>query len=66
MCGSTWKGREPSKYRHYHHALPPSHHYPGREAQALRAQEEAEAEERRMQEQEELENYIEHVLLRRP
>nr|prf peptide V [Bos taurus] len=30
------------------------------------AQEEAEAEERRLQEQEELENYIEHVLLRRP
>jgi len=55
-----------SRRRHYHHALPPSHHYPGREAQALRAQEEAEAEERRMQEQEELENYIEHVLLRRP
>ncbi|XP_025720407.1 neurosecretory protein VGF [Callorhinus ursinus] len=55
-----------SRRRHYHHTLPPSHHYPGREAQALRAQEEAEAEERRMQEQEELENYIEHVLLRRP
>ncbi|XP_008016663.2 neurosecretory protein VGF [Chlorocebus sabaeus] len=52
--------------RHYHHALPPSRHYPGREAQARRAQEEAEAEERRLQEQEELENYIEHVLLRRP
>ncbi|XP_039099450.1 neurosecretory protein VGF [Hyaena hyaena] len=55
-----------SRRRHYHHALQPSHHYPGREAQARRAQEEAEAEERRMQEQEELENYIEHVLLRRP
>ncbi|XP_011815437.1 PREDICTED: neurosecretory protein VGF [Colobus angolensis palliatus] len=41
--------------RHYHHALPPSRHYPGREAQARRAQEEAEAEERRLQEQEELE-----------
>ncbi|XP_074201945.1 neurosecretory protein VGF [Camelus bactrianus] len=55
-----------SRRRHYHHALPPSRHYPGREAQARRAQEEAEAEERRLQEQEELENYIEHVLLRRP
>ncbi|XP_001916046.3 neurosecretory protein VGF [Equus przewalskii] len=55
-----------SRRRHYHHALPPLHHYPGREAQARRAQEEAEAEERRLQEQEELENYIEHVLLRRP
>lgn len=54
-----------SRRRHYHHALPPRH-YPGREAQARRAQEEAEAEERRLQEQEELENYIEHVLLRRP
>ncbi|KAL0605497.1 Neurosecretory protein VGF [Plecturocebus cupreus] len=55
-----------SRRRHYHHALPPSRHYPGLEAQARRAQEEAEAEERRLQEQEELENYIEHVLLRRP
>lgn len=55
-----------SRRRHYHHALPPPRHYPGREAQARRAQEEAEAEERRLQEQEELENYIEHVLLRRP
>ncbi|XP_069343104.1 neurosecretory protein VGF [Eulemur rufifrons] len=55
-----------SRRRHYHHALPPSRHYPDREAQAWRAQEEAEAEERRLQEQEELENYIEHVLLRRP
>ncbi|XP_053411198.1 neurosecretory protein VGF [Nycticebus coucang] len=55
-----------SRHRHYHHALPPSRHYPGREAQARRAQEEAEAEERRLQEQEEMENYIEHVLLRRP
>uniref|UniRef100_A0A8D2DCT6 VGF nerve growth factor inducible n=1 Tax=Sciurus vulgaris TaxID=55149 RepID=A0A8D2DCT6_SCIVU len=55
-----------SRRRHYHHALPPSRHYPGQEAQAQRAQEAAEAEERRLQEQEELENYIEHVLLRRP
>ncbi|KAK2497479.1 hypothetical protein MC885_001231 [Smutsia gigantea] len=55
-----------SRRRHYHHSLPPSRHYPGRAAQARRAQEEAEAEERRLQEQEELENYIEHVLLRRP
>uniref|UniRef100_G3UBQ2 VGF nerve growth factor inducible n=1 Tax=Loxodonta africana TaxID=9785 RepID=G3UBQ2_LOXAF len=55
-----------SRRRHYHHALPPPRHYPGLEAQARRAQEEAEAEERRLQEQEELENYIEHVLLRRP
>ncbi|XP_008587703.1 PREDICTED: neurosecretory protein VGF [Galeopterus variegatus] len=55
-----------SRHRHYHHALPLSRHYPGQEAQARRAQEEAEAEERRLQEQEELENYIEHVLLRRP
>eukprot|EP00069_Balaena_mysticetus_P019299 bmy_12075T0 len=55
-----------SRRRHYHHALPPSSHYPDREAQARRAQEQAEAEERRLQEQEELENYIEHVLLRRP
>ncbi|XP_039705205.1 neurosecretory protein VGF [Pteropus medius] len=55
-----------SRRRHYHHALPPSRHYPGGEAQAQRAQEVAEAEERRLQEQEELENYIEHVLLRRP
>ncbi|XP_076996305.1 neurosecretory protein VGF [Tamandua tetradactyla] len=55
-----------SRRRHYHHALPPPRRYPGREAQARRAQEEAEAEERRLQEQEELENYIEHVLLRRP
>ncbi|KAM9209175.1 neurosecretory protein VGF [Dugong dugon] len=55
-----------SRHRHYHHALPPPRHYLGREAQARRAQEEAEAEERRLQEQEELENYIEHVLLRRP
>ncbi|KAM5262066.1 neurosecretory protein VGF isoform 2-T3 [Hipposideros larvatus] len=54
-----------SRRRHYHHALPPSRHYAGGEAQASRAQE-AEAEERRLQEQEELENYIEHVLLRRP
>ncbi|XP_037671027.1 neurosecretory protein VGF isoform X2 [Choloepus didactylus] len=55
-----------SRRRHYHHALQPPRHYPGREAQARRAQEAAEAEERRLQEQEELENYIEHVLLRRP
>ncbi|XP_066130548.1 neurosecretory protein VGF [Saccopteryx bilineata] len=55
-----------SRRRHYHHALPPSRHYPSGEAQARRAQEAAEAEERRLQEQEELENYIEHVLLRRP
>lgn len=55
-----------SRRRHYHHALSPSRHYPDPEAQARRAQEAAEAEERRLQEQEELENYIEHVLLRRP
>ncbi|XP_017513745.3 neurosecretory protein VGF [Manis javanica] len=60
-----------SRRRHYHHALPPFRHYPGRAAQARRAQEAAEAEERRLeerrlQEQEELENYVEHVLLRRP
>ncbi|KAM6155620.1 neurosecretory protein VGF [Rhynchocyon petersi] len=51
----------PARRRHYHHALPPPRHYSDR-----RAQEEEEAEERRLQEQEELENYIEHVLLRRP
>ncbi|XP_006889774.1 PREDICTED: neurosecretory protein VGF [Elephantulus edwardii] len=55
-----------SRRRHYHHALPPPRHYPDREAQARRLQEAAEAAERRLQEQEELENYIEHVLLRRP
>ncbi|XP_006859720.1 PREDICTED: neurosecretory protein VGF [Chrysochloris asiatica] len=57
-----------SRRRHYHHALPPPRHSLGREAeaQARRAQEAAEAEERQLQEQEELENYIEHVLLRRP
>ncbi|XP_040829754.1 neurosecretory protein VGF [Ochotona curzoniae] len=57
---------QPPRRRHYHHALPPSRYSAGREAQARRAQGEAEAEERRLQEQEELENYIEHVLLRRP
>ncbi|XP_007938188.1 neurosecretory protein VGF [Orycteropus afer afer] len=55
-----------SRRRHYHHALPPPRHSAAREAQARRAQEAAAAEERRLQEQEELENYIEHVLLRRP
>ncbi|XP_059104983.1 neurosecretory protein VGF [Peromyscus eremicus] len=55
-----------SRRRHFHHALPPARHHPDLEAQARRAQEEADAEERRLQEQEELENYIEHVLLRRP
>ncbi|XP_017653431.1 neurosecretory protein VGF [Nannospalax galili] len=55
-----------SRRRHFHHALSPSRHYPDLEAQARRAQEEADAEERKLQEQEELENYIEHVLLRRP
>nr|XP_051693966.1 neurosecretory protein VGF [Oryctolagus cuniculus]XP_051693967.1 neurosecretory protein VGF [Oryctolagus cuniculus] len=57
---------QPPRRRHYHHALPPSRHSAGLEAQARRAQGAAEAEERRLQEQEELENYIEHVLLRRP
>ncbi|XP_021519756.2 neurosecretory protein VGF [Meriones unguiculatus] len=52
--------------RHFHHALGPARPRPDPEAQARRAQEAADAEERRLQEQEEMENYIEHVLLRRP
>ncbi|XP_055964168.1 neurosecretory protein VGF [Sorex fumeus] len=55
-----------SRRRHYHQALAPSRHYPSLEAQARRAQEAAAAEEKRLQEQEEMENYIEHVLFRRP
>ncbi|XP_049643814.1 neurosecretory protein VGF [Suncus etruscus] len=55
-----------ARRRHYHPALAPGRHYPGLEAQARRAQAAAVAEERRMQEQEEMENYIERVLLHRP
>ncbi|XP_007518043.2 neurosecretory protein VGF [Erinaceus europaeus] len=63
----TLPGPATARRRHLHRALaPPPGHRPDPEAPARRAQAAAEAEERRLQEQEELGNYIEHVLLHRP